>query len=275
MEQHLFVYQQGCTVCFWATPLACCLQALAPGDDASCSSTATAEEVSLAAAAQLELAAWQARMPLAALLTDAAMQRRHLLMLLQLMVLTEAGCLTGGMAATAAVQDAGAAASSAISPYNSSSSMMNAGGQLPGAAAAAAADDAGDIAAYCTAADVAAALRHYGLVRCDLYQVQFLRNSAALCTAGSTSDDDSDSTIQGVSLNDDITPSSACRQAELLQQQGQQMGLAASVAELLVWISRSGQSEAVLQRVLEVAKGEQQLAQQVGVVGVTVAAQSA
>jgi hypothetical protein len=81
------------------------LQALAPGDDASCSSTATADEVSLAAAAQLELAAWQARMPLAALLTDPAMQQRHTLMLLHLMALAEAGAAAGSLTAAAGAAD--------------------------------------------------------------------------------------------------------------------------------------------------------------------------
>jgi hypothetical protein len=234
-----------------------CLQALAPGDDVSCSSTATADEVSLAAAAQLELAAWQARMPLATLLTDSAMQRRHTLMLLHLMAGTEAGAAAGSLAAAAGVADEECG--------NSPSCSSRVFGDMYSidAAATAAADvseEAGDDLSCCAAA-VAAALQHYKLIRCDLYQDQFLRNSAALDGDPNTNGRYADDTLQCASLGSTITPSGVCRKTQ--EQQQQQMGAAASVAELLVWLSRSGQTAAVLQRVLEVAKGEQQLAQQV------------
>jgi hypothetical protein len=182
-------------------------------------------------------------MPLAALLTNPAVHRRHQLMLLQLMAIAEAGCPAGSIAGTAAVQ--GAAADSAESLCCSNSM---AGGAVT---------EGGVEVTAVAAAVVTAALQHYGLLRCDQYQQQFLRNSAAACTERRSSADDNDSSdansTQGIS----------CRSST---QQQQQLGTAASVADLLVWLSRSGQTEAVLLRVLEVAQGEQQLAQQVRVI---------
>jgi hypothetical protein len=230
------------------------MHVLQPGEDVSCSSTATADEVSLAAAAQLELAAWQARMPLAALLTNPAMQRRHQLMLLHLMALAEAGCCAGSLTGSADCSER----------QRSNSSKFNEPGSCSPGAAAGAADDGSFGYANCNAADITAALQQYGLVRCDLYQMQFLQNSAVLFAEGRTSDDDNESTAQRSSAEIRSSPSGACMRVE--QQQQLQLGQgssAASVAELLVWLSRSGQTEAVLRRILEVAKGEQQLAQQV------------
>jgi hypothetical protein len=131
------------------------------------------------------------------------------------------------------------------------------------AAAAAAADVSEEVGddPGCSAAAVVAALHHYKLIRCDLYQDQFLRNSAAHNARASTSGGFGDDTLQPEGLGSCITPGGTCRKG--LQQQ--QVGPTASVAELLVWLSRSTQTAAVLQRVLDVAKGEQQLAQQVRV----------
>jgi hypothetical protein len=243
--------------------LACCPQALTPGDDVSSSSTATAEEVAMVAAAQVELAAWQARMPLAALLTHPAMQRRHILMLLHLMMLSEAGSAACDLAAAAAAEDTTAASEGSPS---CSRTVFGGRDSMDAAATVNASEVEGDDAG-CDAAAVAAALQHYKLLTCDVYQAQFLRNSAALGVNTSKSQH-SDDLLLGDSPGSTTTPPGGFGRSH--PQQQQQMGATSpSAAELLVWLSRSGQTAAVLQRMLEVAMGEQQFAQQVTLISCT------
>lgn len=163
-----------------------CSQALpvhhATSADAACdASRATPEEAGLAAAARLELAAWQARLPAAQQL--AQLGSRHRLMLLQLMLLAEQA--------------------------PSSSSSCGCGCAVEAAPSVVSADEA---------AAAAAALLSYHLVR------------------------------QGTSGG------GCCWRRRLA-------GVPAS--ELLVWLYRSAQTAALLQRVCGIAHGEQQLQQQV------------
>jgi hypothetical protein len=187
-------------------------------------------------------------------------------MLLHLMALAEAGTAAGSLAVAAGYADVAAGYADVETGDRPNSSNLRVFGDRDSIDTAAAAADVcggnGDDPS-CNAAAVAAALQHYQLIRCDLYQDQFLRNSvvrdAQLRAGGEFAGDAVRPGMRGT-LGSSMAPDGACSKAVLQQQQ---MVVTASVAELLVWLSRSGQTTAVLQRVLEVAKAEQQLAQQV------------
>lgn len=206
------------------------MQALTPADNICSSSTATAEEAILAAAVRLALTAWQARLPLGDLLVAPAMTQRHRLMLLHLMVVAETGassCCTG-------ITHSGGAPSctkrSVLLPHEAS---------------------------MCSADSIVPALEQYGLLKVDLYQDVLL----SACAAQPNPADSDQDTPERASQTEAYATMDSPGALQHLSSAGMQ---AASIAELLVWLSRSGQTAAVLQRVLEIAKAEEQLAQQVG-----------
>jgi hypothetical protein len=187
---------------------------------------ATTQEASLAAAARLDLSAWQARIPLGLLMTADAVKSKHILMLLHLMALAEPAGQSGGTLKPAAI--------SKVDPIMGDTS--------------AASDRA------------CAALLQYELMRRDTCQHWvFLTNDDASAAgrgrAGSVSRSRAASCCeQGKQL------AAGCSGPAF---DSHKAVVAVSVGALLAWLGRSTQAAAVLQQVVDIAQGEQLLEQQV------------
>lgn len=230
---------------------------LIPGDDICSATSATANEAQLAAAARLDLTAWQTRWPLGAKLTDKAMHRKHRLLLLQLMTMAESPTMSIPL--------------HSIVPELGLSTAAAGSGEHEGLAA--------DLAYACRV------VQSYGLVRLDLYQSVYLRNAAVASERQSS--DDGDFSADGSNNNKYIHHNNDCRGLDIRGPNGNHQSIfwrsqlgagysnadgaaddevddtGLSVAALLVWVARSKPAAAVLRRVLQVAQAEQQLKTQV------------
>lgn len=229
---------------------------LIPSDDICSATSATANEAQLAAAARLDLTAWQTRWPLGAKLTDEAMHRKHRLLLLQLMTMAETPAMPVPL--------------HSIVPELGLSTAAAGSGEQEGLAA--------DFAYACRV------VQRYGLVRLDLYQSVYLSNAAVASERQSS--DDGDFLIDGSNNkyihhnNDnrwlDTRGPNEKRQPIFWRSQlgagysnadgaadDEVADTGLSVAALLVWVARSKPAAAVLRRVLQVAQAEQQLHMQV------------
>lgn len=186
--------------------------------------TATAEEVNLASTLKLELAAWQARLPLGELLVDATLQSRHRLLMLQLMLLATS--------------------------CNESATVMHLLARLMS-------DDIRDLQ-QADVEYVQSALGHYSFYKQDLYQSVYLTAAAA---SPRTQENSYARGTTGKFMP--RTDSAGCCQSHDLSRiyhnSDQHMSADTSVAALLAWLSRSEQTMAVLTRVLNIARVEAQL----------------